>query len=109
MNTRNFWWMVLAFAIVEFVGTIMTVHTRFTWWPVVATSVNSRNLSGSCKLQLFQRRACTPSADIGNNAQLERSGSIELDEVILDLDGSSRRAEVVLLAYDLPVRRLAVG
>jgi hypothetical protein len=41
MNTRNFWWMVLAFAIVEFVGTIMTVHTRFTWWPVVATSVNS--------------------------------------------------------------------
>ena len=67
------------------------------------------NLTGSCKLQLFQRRACTPSADIGNNAQLERRDSIELDEVILDLVGSSRRTEVVLLAYDLPVRRPAVG
>jgi hypothetical protein len=39
MNTGNFWWMVLAFAIVEFVGTIMTVHTGFTWWPVVATAL----------------------------------------------------------------------
>jgi hypothetical protein len=67
------------------------------------------NLTGSCKLQLFQRNACTPSADIGNNAQLERRDSIELDEVILDLVGACRRTEVVLLAYDLPVRRPAVG
>ena len=39
MNTRNFWWMVLAFGIVEFVGTIMTVHSGFTWWPVVASAL----------------------------------------------------------------------
>ena len=64
--------------------------------------VNSRNLSGSCKLQLFQRRACTPSADIGNNAQLERSDSIELDKVILDLVSYSRGAEVVLLHVQSP-------
>jgi|RhiMetdeSRZDD1v2_1073273.scaffolds.fasta_scaffold3560605_1 hypothetical protein len=39
MSTRNLWWMVLAFAIVEFVGTVMTVHTGFTWWPVVAAAL----------------------------------------------------------------------
>ena len=39
MNTRNFWWMVLAFVIVEFVGTITAVDTGFTWWPVVAAAL----------------------------------------------------------------------
>jgi hypothetical protein len=39
MSTRNFWWMVLAFGIVEFVGTIATVQTGFTWWPVVAAAL----------------------------------------------------------------------
>jgi ribosomal protein S19 len=39
MNTHTFWWMVLALAIVEFVGTIMTVHSGFTWWPVVASAL----------------------------------------------------------------------
>jgi membrane associated rhomboid family serine protease len=39
MSTRNFWLMVLAFAIVEFVGTILTVQTGFTWWPVVAAAL----------------------------------------------------------------------
>ena len=39
MSTHNLWLMVLAFAIVEFVGTIMAVHTRFTWWPVVAAAL----------------------------------------------------------------------
>jgi hypothetical protein len=39
MSTRNFWWMVLALAIVVFVGTIITVHTGFTWWPVVAAAL----------------------------------------------------------------------
>ena len=39
MNTRNFWWMVLAFVIVEFVGTIMMVHTGFAWWPLVAAAL----------------------------------------------------------------------
>jgi hypothetical protein len=31
--------MVLAFAIVEFVGTIITAYTGFTWWPVVAAAL----------------------------------------------------------------------
>jgi hypothetical protein len=39
MNTRTFWWMVLAFVIVEFVATIMMVYTGFAWSPLVAAAL----------------------------------------------------------------------
>ncbi len=39
MSTRTFWWVVLAFGIAEFVGTIMAVDIGFTWWPVVAAAL----------------------------------------------------------------------
>ena len=55
MNTHTFWWMVLALAIVEFVGTIMTVHSGFTWWPVVASA-----LIGAALGHLWKRQRGNP-------------------------------------------------
>jgi hypothetical protein len=53
------------------------------------------NLTGSCKLQLFQRSACTPSADIGNGISAVNDARLinnQLDRAVVCFDTALQEA-----------------